>query len=107
MLDEALLIAWLTIPPEELEARSPIPLHILASKEDVHRSFAETMFDEDFLMKPVQLDELIVACRPICGIKLNGSGPSSRSSTSAPMPSPHSGALPDHRRGTERGGHRR
>ena len=46
MLDKALLNEWLAIPPEELEAQSPIPLRILASKEDVHRSFAETMFDE-------------------------------------------------------------
>jgi glucosamine-6-phosphate deaminase len=37
---------WLTIPPEELEARSPVALKILPSKEDVHRAFAEMMFSE-------------------------------------------------------------
>jgi glucosamine-6-phosphate deaminase len=46
MLDKGLLNEWFAIPPEKLEARSPIPLRILPSKEDVHRSFAETMFDE-------------------------------------------------------------
>lgn len=46
MLDKGLLNEWLAIPPAELEARSPIPLHVLPSKEHVHRSFAETMFAE-------------------------------------------------------------
>ena len=46
MLDKGLLNEWLAIPPEELEARSPIPLRILPSKEDVHRDFADTMFEE-------------------------------------------------------------
>ena len=30
MLDKHLLNEWFAIPPEELEARSPIPLRILA-----------------------------------------------------------------------------
>ncbi|MGA3031519.1 MAG: hypothetical protein ABSE58_12440 [Candidatus Limnocylindrales bacterium] len=46
MLDKELLNEWLAVPPDELEARSPIPLRILPSKEDVHRAFAETMFQE-------------------------------------------------------------
>jgi glucosamine-6-phosphate deaminase len=44
--DKGLLNEWFAIPPEELEARSPIPLRILPSREDVHRDFAGTMFDE-------------------------------------------------------------
>ena len=46
MLDKELLNEWLAVPLDELEARSPIPLRILPSKEDVHRAFAETMFQE-------------------------------------------------------------
>jgi glucosamine-6-phosphate deaminase len=46
VLDKGLLNEWLAIPPEELEARSPIPLRILPSKEDVHRDFADAMFTE-------------------------------------------------------------
>jgi len=46
VLDKELLNEWLAIPPQDLEARSPIPLRILPSKEDVHRDFADTMFGE-------------------------------------------------------------
>jgi 6-phosphogluconolactonase/Glucosamine-6-phosphate isomerase/deaminase len=37
---------WLTIPPGDLPARSPIPVRILRTKSDVHRAFADTMFEE-------------------------------------------------------------
>ena len=37
---------WLTIPPDDLPARSPIPVRVLPAKEDVHRAFADTMFEE-------------------------------------------------------------
>lgn len=46
MLDKELLNRWLAVPLEELEARSPIRLRILPTKEDVHRDFAATMFSE-------------------------------------------------------------
>jgi glucosamine-6-phosphate deaminase len=46
VLDKRLLNEWLAVPPDELETRSPLPLRILPSKEDVHRAFAETMYDE-------------------------------------------------------------
>jgi glucosamine-6-phosphate deaminase len=37
---------WLGIPVEELEQHSPIPLSILPTVEDVHRRFADDMFEE-------------------------------------------------------------
>lgn len=37
---------WLTIPPEDLPGRSAIPVRILPTKADVHRAFADTMFEE-------------------------------------------------------------
>lgn len=37
---------WLAVPVEELPERSPIPLTILPSVEDVHRRFADDMFEE-------------------------------------------------------------
>jgi glucosamine-6-phosphate deaminase len=46
MPDTRQLNEWLAIPPEELEARSSIPLRILPTKEDVHDAFADTMFRE-------------------------------------------------------------
>lgn len=46
MLDKKVLNEWFAIPPDELEARSPIRLRILPTKEGVHRAFAETMFNE-------------------------------------------------------------
>lgn len=46
MVDLDLLNEWLAIPPEELASRSPIPLRVLPTADDVHRDFAETMFRE-------------------------------------------------------------
>jgi glucosamine-6-phosphate deaminase len=37
---------WLTIAPDDLPARSPIPVRILPTKADVHLAFADAMFDE-------------------------------------------------------------
>jgi glucosamine-6-phosphate deaminase len=46
MVDKALLNEWFAIPPDELSARSPIPLRILTTPDEVHRDFAATMFEE-------------------------------------------------------------
>ena len=46
MVDTKLLNEWFAIPPDELVARSPIPLRILPSAGDVMRDFADTLFQE-------------------------------------------------------------
>ncbi len=46
MLDPRQLNEWLSIPPHELAARSRLPLRILPTREEVHRDFAATLFDE-------------------------------------------------------------
>jgi glucosamine-6-phosphate deaminase len=45
-LDAERVRAWLAIPVEELAERSPIPLTVLPSKEDVYRHFAQEIFQE-------------------------------------------------------------
>src|SRR5437763_850974 len=45
-LDPSRLADWLAIPSEELVERSPVPLTICASKEELYRHFAQAMFDE-------------------------------------------------------------
>ena len=45
-LDPARLSEWLAIPVEELAERSPVPLTICATKEELYRHFAQEMFDE-------------------------------------------------------------
>jgi glucosamine-6-phosphate deaminase len=37
---------WISIPPEELPSRSPIPIEILPTPDDVFRHFAESVFTE-------------------------------------------------------------
>jgi glucosamine-6-phosphate deaminase len=46
MVDVALFNEWMAVPPEELAARSRIPLRVLPTADDVHRDFADTMFNE-------------------------------------------------------------
>jgi len=45
-LDPARLAEWLAIPVDELAERSPVPLTICASKDELYRHFAQEMFDE-------------------------------------------------------------
>src|SRR5207302_591803 len=45
-LDAERVREWLEIPVEELAERSPLPLTVLPTKEDVHRHFAGELFDE-------------------------------------------------------------
>jgi hypothetical protein len=45
-LDAERVRPWLAIPVEELAERSPIPLTVLPSKEDVYRHFAQEIFQE-------------------------------------------------------------
>ena len=44
--DPARLAEWLAVPAGELAARSPLPLTILPTRDDVLRRFAVDMFDE-------------------------------------------------------------
>jgi glucosamine-6-phosphate deaminase len=44
--DPGQLREWLAIPTDELAARSRLPITVLDTREDVHRRFAEEMFDE-------------------------------------------------------------
>lgn len=37
---------WLAVPADELAARSRIPITVLPTREDVHRHFAQAIFDE-------------------------------------------------------------
>src|SRR5512141_413002 len=46
MIEPKVLNEWLAIPVEELAGRSPVPVRVLPTKEDVHRDFADTMFRE-------------------------------------------------------------
>ena len=45
-VDPERLSEWLAVSPEELAQRSPLPLTVLPSREDVYRRFAQDMFDE-------------------------------------------------------------
>jgi glucosamine-6-phosphate deaminase len=45
-VDPEQLSEWLKVPTEELADRSRLPLTIVPTAEDVHRRFAEDMFDE-------------------------------------------------------------
>jgi glucosamine-6-phosphate deaminase len=45
-LDPVRLAEWLAIPVDELAERSPVPLTICASKDELYRHFAQEMFDE-------------------------------------------------------------
>jgi glucosamine-6-phosphate deaminase len=45
-LDLNAFAEWISIPPDELVDRSPIPLTILPTAEDVHRHFAQSMYAE-------------------------------------------------------------
>jgi glucosamine-6-phosphate deaminase len=45
-LDLKAFAEWISIPPEELIGRSSIPLTILPTADDVHRHFAQSMYDE-------------------------------------------------------------
>jgi glucosamine-6-phosphate deaminase len=45
-VDAERLSEWLAIPAEELPDRSPLPLTVTATREDLYRHFAGSMFDE-------------------------------------------------------------
>ena len=45
-IESSALAEWLSIPADELAARSRLPLTICASKEELYRHFAQSMFDE-------------------------------------------------------------
>jgi glucosamine-6-phosphate deaminase len=45
-IDPDRLAEWLAIPSDELVARSPIPLTIVGSREELYRTFAQEMFEE-------------------------------------------------------------
>jgi glucosamine-6-phosphate deaminase len=45
-LDPERVAAWLAIPAEELAERSPLPLTIVPTPEELHRHFAQALFDE-------------------------------------------------------------
>lgn len=45
-VDRERLGEWLAVPPEELADRSPLPLTVLPTRDDVHRRFAQDLFDE-------------------------------------------------------------
>ncbi|MFL5408353.1 MAG: 6-phosphogluconolactonase [Myxococcales bacterium] len=45
-VDARQLSEWLAIPAEELADRSPLPLTICATKEELYRHFAHELFDE-------------------------------------------------------------
>ncbi|MDQ3890172.1 MAG: hypothetical protein M3312_06425 [Actinomycetota bacterium] len=45
-LDPERVAAWLAIPAEELAERSPLPLTIVETRDDLYRHFAREMFDE-------------------------------------------------------------
>ena len=46
MVDVGLFNEWMAVPPDQLVARSRIPLRILPTADDVHQDFADTMFRE-------------------------------------------------------------
>jgi len=46
VVDPKRLGEWLAVPPEELAARSPLPLTIVPTREDVYGRFAHDMLDE-------------------------------------------------------------
>ena len=45
-LDPERVAEWLAIPAEELAERSPIPLTILPTREELYSHFAQSLFDE-------------------------------------------------------------